>query len=148
MIRSLVRRLVTRDGMEPILMEKGEKALRWLRDHMDVDAIILDLMMPGLDGFTVMKMARAQGYEGPIIIISSLHSNDIREQALRDGAVHFINKSTDMHLIPTVLNQLKRAAAMYHEKRMKNKGSTTLAQSADDVFDVELGGSMPDPFSD
>lgn len=144
LIRSLVRRLLAKRGFEPILMENGEKALRWLHKNPDVDAILIDLIMPGLDGFTVMKMARAQGYKGPIILCSGLSSPVVREEALRQGAIEYLNKSEDLHHIPLVLERIRDTAREYRERTRSPRRLNTPRSE----IDVDFSDPLPDPFAD
>ena len=148
LIRSLVRRMLEKKGYDPVLMESGEKALRWLRKNLDVDAILLDLIMPGLDGFTVMKMARAQGYHGPIIICSGLSTPVIREEALRQGAIEYLNKGEDLHHIPAVLDRIQEAAQIYHESKRTKFGGVRPKDDTEELVDIDFSDPLPDPFSD
>ena len=148
LIRSLVRRMLEKQGYDPILMESGEKALRWLRSNMDVDAILLDLIMPGLDGFTVMKMARAQGYTGPIIMCSGLSTPQIRQEALRQGAIDYLNKGEDLHHIPEVLNKIREAAQAYHATKRVRFGGPRPQEQEGLLIDMDFSDPLPDPFAD
>jgi DNA-binding response OmpR family regulator len=57
-MRKLVRDFLVKDGYDVVEAEDGEKALDIFESHNDIDLIILDVMMPGLDGIQVCKEIR------------------------------------------------------------------------------------------
>ncbi|HET8731926.1 MAG TPA: response regulator transcription factor [Moraxellaceae bacterium] len=74
--------VATRDGREGLFLATGE----------DVDAIILDRMLPGLDGLDVLRMLRTAGRATPVIILSSLADVQQRVEGLREGADDYLVK--------------------------------------------------------
>src|SRR5947209_3155892 len=78
-------------GFEPLLVGKGETGLARLRyGHPDV--CVLDLMLPGLDGLSVIQAARAEGIGTPIIVISARGTEGDRVRALEIGADDYLVK--------------------------------------------------------
>lgn len=71
-----------RDGRDGLFAATGE----------DVDAIILDRMLPGLNGLDILKMLRAAGKATPVLILSSLGDVDQRVEGLREGADDYLVK--------------------------------------------------------
>jgi DNA-binding NarL/FixJ family response regulator len=71
----------------------AEEALRTAEQHPDLDLVLLDLSLPGADGFVVLKQLRACNAALPVIIVSA--SDDRRQvmMALNMGAAGFIPKS-------------------------------------------------------
>ena len=63
----------------------GAEALSYL-EHGDYDGAILDIMMPKLDGLTVLKRIRAQGKQLPVLILSARGEIDDRVEGLDSGA--------------------------------------------------------------
>lgn len=70
------------DGRDGLFAATGE----------DVDAIILDRMLPGLNGLDILKMLRAAGKATPVLILSSLGDVDQRVEGLREGADDYLVK--------------------------------------------------------
>lgn len=69
-IRDIVRDYFSAHGLECDLARNGAEALDLLRDH-DYDAILLDIFMPGLDGFQVCRAVRAHS-QVPILFLTAL----------------------------------------------------------------------------
>ena len=83
-IRQIVRVLLERDGVAADIAEDGERATMMLRDG-DYAAVLLDLLMPRLDGRGVIAFMRAHGIETPVIVISAVGdlAEDLDPQLVR-----------------------------------------------------------------
>ena len=80
------------EGAKVLLAEDGEEAMKILK-NVSPDLLLLDLLMPKLDGFGVLKQWKQKGFSFPVIMLSNL-SNPEQEQQCRDlGAKDFIIKS-------------------------------------------------------
>ena len=82
-------------GHETLVARGGEEALELL-GREPVDAVILDLEMPGTDGFAVLRVLRERGLDVPVIVYTGTGSYDRCIQALRLGADGFIDKGEAM----------------------------------------------------
>ena len=78
-------------GFDPLLVEKGDTGLARLRFERP-DVCVLDLMLPGLDGWTFLQIARREGIGTPIIIVSARGSENDRVHALEIGADDYLVK--------------------------------------------------------
>ena len=80
-------------GLTVILAEDGDRALDLLRDE-DFDLVVLDLMLPGKNGFEVLAILRSsqRNAELPVYILSARASDEVREQADAAGANGYIRK--------------------------------------------------------
>jgi two-component system, sensor histidine kinase and response regulator len=91
--RALVHATIDGEGYEVILAENGEEALRaFERDAPD--CVLLDVRMPGLDGFAVCERIRALpgGKDVPIVFLTALRDVDTFDRALLAGADDFLTK--------------------------------------------------------
>jgi DNA-binding response OmpR family regulator len=80
---------------EPIVVGKGEQGLARLRfDRPDV--MVLDLMLPGRDGWSVIETARSEGIGTPIIVVSARGTEHDRVHALEIGADDYLVKPFSM----------------------------------------------------
>ena len=98
---------ILEDEYDVIYAENGAEALEQIQAHVDdLSIVLLDLMMPVLDGFEVMRRVRADARMAriPIIILTSEKSAELK--ALQLGAADFITKPFDMHEV--VLARVER----------------------------------------
>ncbi|MGZ4400738.1 MAG: response regulator transcription factor [Gaiellaceae bacterium] len=83
-------------GFDPIWVTKGDVGLARLRyGHPDV--CVLDLMLPGLDGWRVIEMIRAEGIGTPIVVVSARGTEHDRIHALEIGADDYLVKPVSMN---------------------------------------------------
>ncbi|MGN6512160.1 MAG: ATP-binding protein [Lysobacteraceae bacterium] len=107
--RTVLRRLLERAGHRVAFAEDGEQALDRLVAE-SFDAVFLDLHMPGMSGFDVIRQARvmeAGRARTPIIVLSADATAEARREAERAGAFAFLTKPV---VVPQLLNTLARAA--------------------------------------
>ena len=85
------------NGVEILEAENGQVALDMLELHNDIDLILMDLMMPEMDGFEAMKRIRAmeQFKDIPIITVSAKAMKEDHHKALEFGANDYISKPVD-----------------------------------------------------
>ena len=62
-----------------------------------------DVLMPGMDGLTLVDTARANGFEGPVIFCSSVVSSRLREDTAAMGHAWCLDKAMELHKIPETL---------------------------------------------
>ena len=72
----------------------GEEALELVR-HYDYDVLILDLMLPDIEGYEVVRRMRAARIETPILILSGLSRPQAKVKGLGMGADDFVTKPFD-----------------------------------------------------
>ena len=87
-IRRILETRLRMAGFEVAAAVDGNQALELFRSF-EPDALVLDVMMPGLDGFTVTERVRAQS-EVPIILLTSLGDVEDRITGLKLGADDYI----------------------------------------------------------
>lgn len=95
--------MLLEENYETLTALDGEEALRVLGQHT-VDLIILDMLMPVLDGAGVLKTLTAQGSEIPVIVISA-HKN-LQDRAQTLGAADAIAKPFDIDGLERKIAQL------------------------------------------
>jgi two-component system response regulator ChvI len=91
-------------GFEVIDFPGGQQALDYLLAGNQVDAILLDWRMPGLDGPAVLRRLRESEVHAPVIFLTMLSDEIYEEAALKWGAVDFIDKS---RRLPIILGRLR-----------------------------------------
>jgi CheY-like chemotaxis protein len=91
----LLALLVRQLGHDAAFVDNGNKALAYLDTH-HTDLVILDLMMPGIDGIEVLRRVREnpQTAELPVIIFSALADPQFSHKALTSGATDYWVKAS------------------------------------------------------
>jgi two-component system alkaline phosphatase synthesis response regulator PhoP len=82
-------------GFDPVSVPKGEQGLARLR-YEQPDVCVLDLMLPGKDGWSVIESARAEGIGTPIVVVSARGTEHDRVHALEIGADDYLVKPFSM----------------------------------------------------
>jgi CheY-like chemotaxis protein len=91
-----------RHQMEMLNAESGPEAIALLNSRSDIDAVLMDIMMPDMDGFEVIRTLRADPlFESlPIIAVTAKAMKADREQCIEAGASDYISKPIDVsHLV-------------------------------------------------
>jgi len=96
-------------GFDVEVADRGDRAMRKLRFERP-DAAIIDLMLPGMDGWQITKDARAEGMHIPVLIVSARASEPDKVHALGLGADDYLAKPFGMpELVARVQALLRRA---------------------------------------
>jgi DNA-binding response OmpR family regulator len=86
-----LRRGLCRAGFAVDIAYDGEEGL-WLAESNDYDVIVLDLMLPKLDGISLLQRLRAQGRKTHVLILTARDSPDDRVHGLEQGADDYLTK--------------------------------------------------------
>jgi CheY-like chemotaxis protein len=110
---SILARHLEREGYSAIQAISGPECLRLVREHQ-VDVILLDLMMPGMDGFEVCRALKQnpETADIPIIMVTARDDLDARAEGMRLGVSDFLAKPVfRRQLANRIRNQLDLIAA-------------------------------------
>ena len=88
---SLIRRGLVHEGLAADVAGNGEDAL-WMAPARDYDAVVLDVMLPDLDGFEVCRRLRAAGVWSPVLMLTARDSVEDRVAGLDSGADDYLVK--------------------------------------------------------
>src|SRR5437660_7238665 len=104
-----VARHLAAASFDPIVTPKGDQGLARLRFERP-DVCVLDLMLPGRDGWSVIESARAEGIATPIVVVSARGTEHDRVHALEIGADDYLVKPFSMNeLVARVRSASRRA---------------------------------------
>src|SRR5262249_44745869 len=96
-------------GFDPVVVGKGEQGLARLRFERP-DVVVLDLMLPERDGWSVIEEARSEGIATPIVVVSARGTEHDRVHALEIGADDYLVKPFSMkELVARVRAASRRA---------------------------------------
>ena len=95
MFRKAAETTLRRQGYAVTTASDGEEALQLIRAEQP-DIIVLDLMMPKIQGFDVLQVLKQDSVTAaiPVIVLSSLSQEQDKQEALDLGAVAYFNKTT------------------------------------------------------
>lgn len=89
--RNQISKILVEVGCEVCFAENGFEALQVMQTAA-VDAVFCDLLMPEMDGVSVLKEARSRAFDIPICIISANVQKAVKTECLELGAAFFFNK--------------------------------------------------------
>jgi len=98
-------RLLVEKGMQVIKAEDGKMALEALEKHADVDLVLMDIMMPVMDGYETMRRIRAQArfHKLPIIALTAKAMAGDRVLCIEAGANDYLAKPVDAKRLLSML---------------------------------------------
>ncbi|WP_373216300.1 response regulator transcription factor [Ruminococcus sp. 5_1_39BFAA] len=91
LIRDLLRDILEQEGYEVAAAEDGIRALEYYRGHQDLDLIILDILMPGKNGLSVLREIHRNS-RIPVIMLTALGSSENELEGFQEGACDYISK--------------------------------------------------------
>jgi len=130
--RRLVENMVQKCGYEAIVVDSGDAAIAMLTapDAAVIDAMVLDLVMPGLDGMGVLAKIREAGLTIPVIVQTAHGGIDNVVSAMRAGAQDFVVKPVGIERLQVSLRNALNASALKGELqriRHSREGRLTFA---------------------
>jgi DNA-binding NtrC family response regulator len=127
--RRLVEAMIQRTGHTAVTVDGGEAAMAQLGDPQSgIDAVILDLAMPGLDGLGVLEKMREAGLDIPVIVQTAHGGIDNVVAAMRAGACDFMVKPVGAErLMVSLRNALDTSALKDELHRIRHRRDGTLS---------------------
>jgi CheY-like chemotaxis protein len=104
-VADVLARSLAREGHHTEVAHSGEEALRRIGDA-DLDALFLDVSMPGINGLAVLTEVRRRRPTLPVVVITGHATPDQLDQVRRLGAVEVIAKPAPLTYYQQALNRL------------------------------------------
>jgi len=126
----LTSEVAKRAGFTPITATGGKEALALLREDTGIGAMVLDLVMPDLDGMAVMEAMKRDGLTTPVIVQTASSSLETVVTAMRQGAADFFVKPVaPERLIISLRNALKLDAleTLVRTERSRRAGTFSVS---------------------
>ncbi len=121
------------DGHTVLIAETGEAALQLVAaDPSRVDLVVLDIMLPGIDGFTVAARMRARGSVTPILMLTARGRAEDVLRGFEAGADDYLPKPFDLTILIARINALLRRHAWHVAARATDRAAA--APAVPDVF--------------
>src|SRR5690349_3475840 len=110
MVREVVAKYLEVDGFDVHEAADGDEAMVWLQAHQP-ELVVLDIMLPGVDGLAVLRHLRAEG-DTPVILLTTRAEEVDRIVGLELGADDYVVKPfSPRELAARVRTVLRRSAA-------------------------------------
>lgn len=119
----------------------GNEALRVARE-VNPDAYILDVMMPGMDGFELLGKLRQEGLDGPVLYLTAKDGVDQRIHGLTIGADDYVTKPFSLEEVITRLRVIMRRGGAAEESSNDATMSYADLTLNDDTHEVTKGGEL------
>lgn len=119
----------------------GNEALRVARE-VNPDAYILDVMMPGMDGFELLGKLRQEGLDGPVLYLTAKDGVDQRIYGLTIGADDYVTKPFSLEEVITRLRVIMRRGGAAEESSNDATMSYADLTLNDDTHEVTKGGEL------
>lgn len=126
---------IKNEGYEAIAANSGQEALDQLAAHSDIALMVLDIMMPGIDGIEVVKRVRKDS-QIPIIIVSAKTTDMDKIQGLITGADDYVTKPFNPLEIMARIRSLLRRGSQQTAKNVPDKlevGPITIYKDSHEV---------------
>ena len=115
-VRESLRRALELEGYEIELADDGQEALYRLESQAEPDAVILDVLMPGLDGLEVCKRLRRTGSKLPVLMLTARDAVENRVAGLDAGADDYLTKPFALEELLARIRALLRRASEESEE--------------------------------
>lgn len=120
--RRLMGAVLTRYGYEPILARDGVEALE-IMDQKHVDLIVLDVMMPRMDGYAFTHTLRTAGCTIPILMVTARETQEDKKRGFIIGADDYMVKPVDEE------EMILRIAALLRRSQIAGERKLTVGQT-------------------
>jgi len=117
-VETLVKRLSTRN-IETITAFSAEEGLEKLKKNQNLDVIVLDIKMPGMDGLEMLKKIKAESFRTEVIMLTGHATIESGIAGMKLGAFDFLTKPCDIEeLVNKVEEATKKKRA--HDNKIKD----------------------------
>jgi DNA-binding response OmpR family regulator len=120
------------DGHDVVIADSGEQALTLLlRDRSPFDVVVLDVMLPGKDGFAVAAELRAAGQYVPILMLTARDREEDVLRGFESGADDYLPKPFELGIL------LARVGGLLRRRRWNEQDTPSTADTAIDTYTFE-----------
>ena len=134
-IRRLIDIYLRREGFSTLLAETGDQALHLLGEQA-VDLMIVDIMMPGMDGYALVRQLRENRMEIPVLMATAKTEFADKKEGFEAGADDYMTKPVDLEEQVLRVRALLRRSRIYSENQIRI-GEVTLDYN---TLEVRLPG--------
>jgi DNA-binding NtrC family response regulator len=116
-----LQRIFDREGMRVLTATSGQKALELCRNHR-VHVALTDLMMPGMDGISVIKALATVSPDTEVVVMTAYGTVETAVNAMREGAYDFVEKPLKrVQIVKTIRKAAERQALVSENRDLKRE---------------------------
>ncbi|MCX7771040.1 MAG: sigma-54 dependent transcriptional regulator [Proteobacteria bacterium] len=122
-LREVLEIILKKEGYNVYSCEDGKLALqKIIEDGLEIDAVITDILMPNIDGLTLIQKLKKFNPDIPIIVITANTNLEVAIEALKEGAYDYITKPFKNDELKMILrNAIEKSALLRENLELKNK---------------------------
>ena len=140
-IRKLIVTYLEADGYRVFPAADGLEALKTM-DSESIDLLVADIMMPGMDGYQLVRSLRDSGYTLPVLMITAKDEFDDMKQGFASGTDDYMVKPIDLDEMLLRVSALLRRARISAEKKITIGGLTADSETLS-VYSREKSVNLP-----
>nr|WP_325194656.1 response regulator transcription factor [uncultured Oscillibacter sp.] len=126
--RRLMEDILADSGYEPVPARDGLEALR-IMEHRHIDLIVMDVMMPNMDGYTLTRQLREADYTLPILMVTARAAQADKRKGFRLGVDDYMTKPVDEEEMLLRIAALLRRSKIAAERRLTVGGTELVYDS-------------------
>ena len=115
--RKLIEDILIDEGYTPVSAADAQEALN-IMEHQHIDLMITDIMMPGMDGYSLTEMLRSSGYDFPILMMTAKETIKDKRKGFLAGTDDYMVKPVDEEELILRIKALLRRAKIVSERKI------------------------------
>ncbi len=115
--RKLIEDILIDEGYTPVSAADAQEALD-IMEHQHIDLMITDIMMPGMDGYSLTEMLRSSGYDFPILMMTAKETIKDKRKGFLAGTDDYMVKPVDEEELILRIKALLRRAKIVSERKI------------------------------
>lgn len=142
--RKMLSRFLEAEGHETLQAESGEEAISIIRQVADLDLVLLDINMPSMDGFEVLRIVRNKysATELPIVMVTAAEESECVVRAFESGANDYLTKPVDQAVLMARVNmQLKLKESLIALRKSQERYSLISRGTNDGLWDWDIAAN-------
>jgi len=128
----LIEARLVASGYETAKATNGEEALKKISGNQ-IDLVLLDVMMPGMNGFEVCKIIKNRTGYLPVVMVTALNDRNSRIKGIESGADDFLTKPIDAAELQLKINNLLKTKRLYENVEKDNREIKALSELKDNL---------------
>lgn len=124
--------------METLSANDAQEGLDQL-ETAEVDCVVTDYRMPGLNGIEFLEAARDRGFEQPFILLTGTGSESVASEAVSAGITHYFQKQDEKQQFEKLANQIDNAV---EQRRTERKYELLVDNSPDQIAQINADGEF------